>query len=111
MLGKLLKKISPIDFREHTSLHEDEKLKNNHYQIIVIDHLFEMAKANHWGICKNMDFIYLFNGAYWNLLDEDELKLFLGDVAEKMGVDKFKSKYFNFRDHLYKQFLTIRSLP
>ena len=111
VLGKLLKKISPIDFREHTSLHEDEKLKNNHYQIIVIDHLLEMAKANHWGICKNMDFIYLFNGAYWNLLDEDELKLFLGDVAEKMGVDKFKSKYFNFRDHLYKQFLTMAHLP
>jgi putative DNA primase/helicase len=111
VLGELLSKIGSIDFRKHTALNEDEKLKNNHYQIIVVDYLLETAKANHWGICKNLDFIYLFNGAYWNLLDEDELKLFLGDIAEKMGVDRFKARYFNFRDHLYKQFLTVAHLP
>lgn len=115
VLDRLLNKIPSIDFREHISLNgvlsENEALKNNHYQITVIDSLLDIATANNWGICKSLDFIYLFNGAFWNQLDEAEFKLFLGSVAEKMGVDRYKARYFNFRDHLYKQFLTIAQLP
>ncbi len=111
LLGKLLKKISPIDFREHTSLDENESLKNNHYLITVIDCLLDVAKANNWGMCKNHDFIYLFNGEYWNQIDEKEFELFLGNVAEKMGVDKYKAKFYKFRENLYKQFLAEAHLP
>ncbi|UAK47256.1 phage/plasmid primase, P4 family [Legionella longbeachae] len=111
VLGRLLKKIPSIDFREHISLNENETLKNNHYQITVIDSLLDIAMANNWGICKSLDFIYLFNGAFWSQLDESEFKLFLGSVAEKMGVDRYRARYFNFRDHLYKQFLAVAQLP
>ncbi|QBR83843.1 toprim domain-containing protein [Legionella israelensis] len=111
ILGRLINKINPVNFREQAALREGESPKNNHYQIIVVEYLLQLAKSNHWGICKHLDFVYLFNGAYWNLLDEEELKIFLGDVAEKMGVDKFKARYFNFRDHLYKQFLALARLP
>ena len=47
VLGELLSKIAAIDFRKQTALNESEKLKNNHYQIIVVDYLLETAKANH----------------------------------------------------------------
>lgn len=111
ILGMLLNKISPIDFREQTSLAENDSLKNNHYQITAIDNLLDVAKANNWGICKNHDFIYLFNGEFWNQIEDLELKQFLGNAAEKMGVDRYKARYFNFRDYLYKQFLAVAHLP
>jgi len=111
ILGKLIDKITTIDFREKARLDDEEKLKNNHYQIIVVESLLELAQANSWGICKHLDFVYLFNGTYWNLLNEDVLKRFLGDIALKMGVEEYKAKYFNFRDNLYKQFAALAHLP
>lgn len=39
------------------------------------------------------------------------MKGFLGDASEKMGVDKFKAKHFNFRDQLLKQFISLANLP
>ena len=111
ILGKLIDKITTIDFRGKAKLDDEEKLKNNHYQIIVVESLLAIAQTNNWGICKHLDFVYLYNGTYWNLLDEEILKRFLGDIALKMGVEEYKAKYFNFRDHLYKQFAALAHLP
>jgi putative DNA primase/helicase len=61
-------------------------------------------------MCQNNDFIYLYNGAFWSLVEDNELKMFLGISAEKMGVDQYKAKHFNFRDHLFKQFLALSNL-
>lgn len=44
---------------------------------------------------------YIYNGEYWGLVDADELKSFLGEAAEMMGIDKFAARYFNFREQLY----------
>ena len=111
ILDKLIKKISPIDFRKLAEIDENEKLKNSHFQIIAVEQILELAKLNKWGICRNHDFIYLFNGAYWSLCDIEELKSFLGTAAEAMGVDKFKARYFNFREYLFKQFIALANLP
>jgi putative DNA primase/helicase len=111
ILDQLIKKITRVDFRELVDIPEGEKLKNQHFLIITIEQILELAKANNWGICKNHDFIYLFNGEYWHLLDADELKIFLGRGAEKMGVDKFSARYFNFKENLYKQFMAEAHLP
>lgn len=111
IIDQLLKKINSVDFRKLAELEEDEKLKNNHFQILTIEHILNLAKLNNWGICRNHDFIYLFNGAYWSLFDKEELKGFLGKAAEKMGVDKFDARYFQFQDQLYKQFLASANLP
>ncbi len=111
ILGKLIDKITPIDFRGKAKLDDEEKLKNNHYQIIVVESLLELAQTNNWGICKHLDFVYLFNGTYWKLLDQELLKRVLGDIALKMGVEEYKAKYFNFRDNLYKQFASTAYLP
>jgi P4 family phage/plasmid primase-like protien len=111
ILAQLITRITPIDFRKLAELTEAEKLHNKHFQIIAIEQVLELAKANNWGICKNYEFIYLFNGEYWSLVDEEELKTFLGSAAEAMGVDKFSARYFNFRDQLYKQFMALANLP
>jgi len=111
ILSKLLEKVSPIDFRKLAELEEDEQPRNSHYQIITVEQVLNLAKINNWGICQNHDFIYLYNGAFWSLLDTNELKIFIGEASEKLGVDKYKSRYFNFREQLYKQFIALANLP
>lgn len=111
ILRELIKIITPIDFRELADIPENQNLKNSHYQIIAIEQILDLAKLNHWGICKNYDFVYVYNSEYWSLIDTDELRTFLGDASEAMGVNKFNARYFNFRDQLYKQFVALANLP
>ncbi|WP_212000231.1 phage/plasmid primase, P4 family [Chitinophaga sp. HK235] len=87
------------------------RLKQAHYLIISIEEILRIATANRWGICQHQDFIYLYNGAYWSQLSTDELKGFLGKCGEKMGIDKYKSRFYMFRDHLLKQFFDSAHLP
>lgn len=39
------------------------------------------------------------------------MKKFLGNAAEAMGVNKLSARHFSFRDHLYKQFIALATLP
>ena len=110
ILSQLIKKITPVNFRELADIEDDKKLKNIHFQIIAIEQILALAKSNEWGICKNHDFVYVFNGEYWSLVDVDELKTFLGSAAETMGIDKFRARFFNFREQLYKQFIALANL-
>lgn len=111
ILSELIRKITPVSFRELTDIADEKKLKNSHFQIITIEQILEIAQSNRWGICKNHDFVYIYNGEYWGLIDTEELKSFLGEAAEAMGVDKFSARYFNFRVQLYKQFIALANLP
>jgi len=87
------------------------KLKQKHYIIVSIEHILELAKTHDWGICKNHDFVYLYNGAYWGLFDKAELQVFFGKASEKMGVGKWDARYYPFREQLDKQFLSVANLP
>lgn len=109
VLSVLLDKINEVDFRQEVN--SDETLKKKHFIVTVVEKVLEMAKQQNWGLCKRHDFIYLYNGSYWKKLEEDELREFLGRAAQKMGVDRFDSKYHIFRDDLVKQFMSIAYLP
>jgi putative DNA primase/helicase len=65
------------------------KLSKNHYLILCIEQLLKIAVANKWGLCKKNGFIYLYNGSYWSEIDKECFQSFLGNVALKMGVEKF----------------------
>jgi putative DNA primase/helicase len=45
------------------------------------------------------------------VIGEADLATFLGKVAEKMGVPKFESRYYEFKDKLFKQFEASAHLP
>ena len=111
ILQALLKKIKPVDFRLEANLGEKGKLQNMHRVVIVIEKVLELAKENQWGICKKNDFIYIYNGTFWNRINEEELQDFLGEAAEKMSVDPIQSKYFTFKEHLLNQFLSTANIP
>lgn len=112
ILKKLLEQITKIDFREIVGLiDENQKLLRKHYLVSCIEEIIATAHNNNWGICRNHDFIYLYNGAYWSVFDNIEFESFLGQFAERMGIDKFDARHYTFRQHLYKQFLAVANLP
>jgi putative DNA primase/helicase len=90
-----------------------KKLKPTQKQIIVlgVDYLLNLCKANEWQLAAQHGRVYVYNGAYWQAVDENDMKQFLGQALEKMGVRFVDAKYFRFRDDLTKQFFTSAHLP
>lgn len=133
ILNRLLQMVKPVDFVKKgkaglemrikdSGLSEEEKDKlqeeienfkptTKHYLILTIEEIINLARKNHWGLCKHQSFIYLFNGAYWKSIDKEEFQKFLGEASEKMGVGKFTAKYYRFREDLFKQFISSEYLP
>ncbi|MFN5323949.1 MAG: phage/plasmid primase, P4 family [Bacteroidota bacterium] len=112
VLHQLIEQVKVLDFvaLANPKGADNFKLNNKHYLILSIENVLELAKKNSWGLCKNHDFIYLYNGQYWNELDRDNLQMFLGEAAEKMGVPVFEARYCDFREKLFKQFLSTAHL-
>lgn len=111
VLDQLLQKIDRVDFRKKTGIEdEDRKLKQKHYLVCAIEELIGIANTNHWGLAKQHDFIYLYNGAYWSLLEVDEIKNFLGRAAERMSIDRYDARHYQYREQLFKQFLSAAYL-
>ncbi len=87
------------------------KLGNKHFLVLGVEQVLKIAGENNWGLCKNNDFIYLYNGQYWNEVDKETFQMFLGRAAEKMGIAKFSARFYLFKDQLFKQFLSTAYLP
>ncbi|MFT4534656.1 MAG: putative DNA primase/helicase [Saprospiraceae bacterium] len=113
ILSKLLDQFEPLDFESlaNPKKIENFKISNRHYTVISVENTLQIALKNRWGLCKNHDFIYLYNGTFWGQLDKETFQKFLGEAAEKMGVPKFTARYFEYREKLYKQFLAAAYLP
>ncbi len=82
-------------------------------QIIVlgVEYVLNLCLTNNWQLASHRGRVYAYNGAYWQVVDEADLKQFLGQALEKMGVRFVEAKYFRFRDDLTKQFYTSAHLP
>ena len=114
VMNNLLQQITRVDFRELAELDTDKeeaKLRKEHYLVIAVEQVLEFAKRNQWGLCRRDAFFYTYNGAYWKPIDKDELKAFLRNAAERMGIDKFKARYVEFSKNLFDQFTETAYLP
>ncbi|GAB2554294.1 DNA primase family protein [Spirosoma areae] len=114
VMSDLLEQVEKIDYRQLAELDpddEDAKLKKEHYLVITVEQILELAKLNKWGICRRDAFFYTFNGAFWKVIEKDELKAFLRKAAERMGVEKFKARYVEFSKDLFEQFNETAYLP
>ena len=114
-VGKLREKLEqlPDDSEQAKDIRKQlDKIKVNtkHYRILSIKNVSKTATKNRWGLCKNHDFIYLYNGTFWDELDKDEFQKFLGEAAEKMGVRWDNAQDYQFREQLFKQFLATEYL-
>lgn len=87
------------------------KLKINHYLIVSIEQIIALAKSNKWNLCKNLSYIYLFNGKYWSELDPETFQKFLGQASQKLSLDRFTAQFYKFREQLFRQFISDAYLP
>jgi len=110
LLDTLLDGIQPVDFRELTETTGNDKLSNKHYLVTCIEQVLITARNNSWGLCTNNEAIYLYNRAYWKAIDEPTFQVFLGRAAERMGIDRHNARYYQYREQLYKQFLSAANL-
>lgn len=83
---------------------DDKKVTEQQYLVICIEHLIRLAARHNWGLRKDNGAAYIYNGAFWALIDDAELEWFLGKAAEQMGVYVFNSRHDLFREKLRKQF-------
>lgn len=111
LLTELLAKVEPVNFRQLAGLEDDEKPRQSDIQVIAVEELLRLARAQNWGLSKNNTFTFIYNGAFWHLLEKDELISFLGRAVEKMGVQPLSARHYLFRESLYKQFLATAYLP
>ena len=109
VLRELLAQIEPVVFRERAGL--DEEITRKLYVVIAIDEIIDTAIRNNWGLCTKDGFIYVFNGKYWQVVNAEDFKPLLADAAMRMGVPVLEAKYHQFKDELYKQFLSASNLP
>ena len=111
ILNEMLKYIEPVNFREYCKKDNDkDRLQKKHYLVACIEVLLKTVNDNGFSLCRKSEFIYLFNSEYWENVSDEVFKDFLGDVALKMGVDKFDAKHHLFKDELYKQFIADAGL-
>jgi len=113
ILQQLIEQFEPIDFEALANPHGAEgfKLNTKHFLVLSIENILLIAEKNRWGLCKNQDFIYLYNGTFWQEIDKETFQKFLGEAAEKMGVAKLTARFYQFREQLFKQFLATAYLP
>ena len=113
ILQQLIAQFETLDFETLANPHGAEgfKLNTKHFLVLSIQNTLLFAENNRWGLCKNNDFIYLYNGTYWKEIEKETFQKFLGEAAEKMGVAKFSARYYQFREQLFKQFLALAYLP
>ncbi len=110
IFSNLLATIGKADFRQLAGpLFTDDaerKLTQRHYLICTVEHVLTLAKQVGYDLCKRNGMVYVYNGAFWQLAEDDELRNLLGKASEQMGVDKFNSRHYEFREKLYRQFLS-----
>lgn len=111
IMDRILSAIEPIDFVSRVGVEDQSKLTRDDYCIVTSEEILKITRANGWGLCQNQGFIYGFNGCYWSLIEEGDLKTFLSKAAEKLGVTWRKARSANFEDYLFKQFLKTARLP
>lgn len=81
-----------------------EKIKAGEYKVLVIEEVRRHAKERNWMLAKTAGFTYIYNGAWWEVLPDEDVKKFLSKCAMKMGMERTTAKDVNFADPLFKQF-------
>ncbi len=102
---QILDALQPVNFRDKAGLSANQKLSQKHLLVICIDELLEAVKAQNFHLARQNDFIFCFNGAFWKEINKDQMEDFLGKAAQKMGVNEFEAKHYDFRKKLFWQFL------
>src|SRR5690554_4875941 len=107
ILEIIFDELEAIDIKEESEFDaEKDKIGFRHYLVSCIQELLRVANENGFGICSNDGRVYMFNGEFWKQVRKRDFEKFLSEAAEKMGVSKYISRLFSFKEQLMKQFLS-----
>lgn len=111
ILKSLIDQCASVNFKAklYPNLTKEErseiKIKRPELKVLIIEEILQHAQKNSWSLCKQGGSCYLYNGAYWETLTDDDVKHFISSCSVKLGVKQVLSKECQFVDDLYKQFL------
>ncbi len=111
VLLEILDHLRPVNLRVEAELAASDLLTIKHQVVLTIRHILRIANELKCGLCINLGFIYSYNKEFWKLIDREEIKVFLGDAAKKLGVNSVTADYHKFLDELYRQFFVTAYLP
>lgn len=111
VLGEIVSSLSPVDFHAECDLEPGARLNQKQLRVVAVREVLNRAREINCGLAKNADFVYVFNGSHWRLIDKNEIEDFLGRAAAKLGVEWITAKDYKFRSELHKQFLSDSYLP
>lgn len=91
------------------SLVSESFMKGKSNQIVVktVKHVIDVANAEELGLTKVNQTPYVYNGRFWEEVSKKEIMDFLSIAAVQLGVDSTQAEYFQFKETLLKQFLSI----
>lgn len=100
----IYKQVKKVNFiKEIETFGGITKPLSKHYQVIAIQKLTELNV----GFRYTDSSIYIYNGAYWEMINNDKFKSFLGKIVVKMGINKFDGVHYRYRNELYNQFISV----
>jgi putative DNA primase/helicase len=83
---------------------DSEKLPSEkHYKVAIVHTLVQVAKKYRWHLIFDTGFFYIFNDAYWEALEDPEVKQLLKNAAIKMGYIEIECRDSKFVDNFFKQ--------
>ena len=89
-----------LGWKESTRCKEPSQ---KHIKVAIVNVLIETSKKNDCHLIHQSGFFYIYNSAYWQLLENSEVKHLLKKAAIKMGYAKIESKDSAFVENLFKQ--------
>lgn len=104
---EILDHLQPLDFAAEANVGAGKTPAQADYVVVTVRAVLQVARTIQCGLCKRLDFVYAFNGAYWREIPKDALTQFLGTAAVKLGVPP----HWHFRESLLKQFFSTAYLP
>ena len=107
ILKIIFDELEVIDIKDEPEFDaEKDKIGYRHYLVSCIQELIRVSQMNGFGICSHEGKVYMYNGEFWKQVRKRDFEKFLSDAAIKMGVCKFISRHFSFKEQLTKQFLS-----
>jgi len=111
VLVKICNRLVPVDFELLAQLPPGESLKLKHYIVCTVQEVLRAANELDCGLCVHHDFLYVYNGEYWQMVDRGVLQRYFSLCAERLGVDQITARYHRFSEELCKQFFALAYLP
>ena len=106
VLTTIIRLCKPIDIKQRASVDRSKSLSHWQQVVVVIDEIILIFEKYGWGIAQYKGSIYVFNGMRWRQAEVEKLTRFVGEAAERMGINPILSRHFEYRMKLLYQLQT-----